>query len=141
MKIDHTTSRGPVAPRRKKRAQGADEGFGQALEGSASNAGAASGSAGGAQPVSAMDALIALQEVPDAVSDRAQARQRGERLLERLELLRMDILDGRISPESIERLAGAVEDARAETDDARLNEILDEIELRARVELAKLGRL
>jgi len=40
----------------------------------------------------------------------------------------------------LERIAASVEQKRAQTDDPVLESILDEIELRAKVELAKLER-
>jgi hypothetical protein len=88
----------------------------------------------------ALDALLALQSV-DVVSERRQkAMSRGRRLLDLLDTLKLGLLDGALSPGAVENLRTAVADARQPTDDPVLEGILDEIELRALVELAKLGR-
>ena len=49
------------------------------------------------------------------------------------------MLEGRLSVEAIERLAAQAAAGRAQVRDPRLAEILNDIELRAAVELAKLG--
>jgi hypothetical protein len=56
-----------------------------------------------------------------------------------LDELRLAILDGRLRPVDLERLTRLVAEQRTAADDPRLAGILDEIELRAAVELAKLG--
>lgn len=138
MRIDRTATQGMPSVRRKAGAGGTEgTGFDNSLKQTdeEGNAGVAAG--GGVDPAGA---LLALQEVPDATAQRSKARQNGQRVLDRLEQLRFDLLDGRIPVETIERLSQEVENARSRTDDPDLNEILDEIDLRAQVELAKLGR-
>lgn len=138
MRIDRTASQGMPSVRRKGGAGETDgTGFDNSLKqaGGETNSGVAAG--GGVDPGGA---LLALQEVPDAVAQRSKARQNAQRVLDRLEQLRFDLLEGRIPAETIERLAQEVEHAQSRTDDPELNDILDEIQLRAQVELAKLGR-
>lgn len=137
MRIDRPTSQGTAPARRKERSQGAGSGDfeSRVREGGQDGGGGVAGTGG----IGQLDALLALQEVPDAVAQRSKARQHGQRMLDRLEELRLNLLDGRLSPAIVSRLADEVESARAETDDPALNEVLDEIELRARVELAKMG--
>ncbi|SDF93736.1 Class II flagellar assembly regulator [Limimonas halophila] len=125
----------PTAPRGGQKSSGGN--FAKALDSGGASEG---GEVNGGAPVAGMDALLALQDVGEE-DEHEQAKQHGERLLQRLEELKMDLLDGRMSADTVEQLAGEVDRARAETDDPRLNAILDEIELRASVELAKLGRL
>lgn len=139
MKVDRTTPQGPIVPRRGVKPRASGNGFDDALGGS-SGSGTVSGNGEGAKGVAGMDALLALQEVADPGGTPGQAHRHGERLLDHLEVLRLEILNGRVPAESVERLAEAVKDARAKSGDARLDGILDEIELRAQVELAKLGR-
>jgi hypothetical protein len=137
MKIDRTSLH-PTAPNRRTAKSG---GSGGGFAGHVSGDGAAAPSGGApAAGVSNLDSLLALQEVPAQGDGRSQARQRGERLLDRLEELRDGLLMGRMSADTVRRLADEVDAARAETEDPRLNEILDEIDLRAQVELAKLRR-
>ena len=95
-------------------------------------------SGGGA--VAPMDALLALQEVGDAPGDRERARLRGEELLAQLDALRHALLVGVLPLAGLEHLARTLEAHRESIADPRLAEVLEEIELRAAVELAKLGR-
>ena len=61
-------------------------------------------------------------------------------MLDQLEDLRRDLLLGAIEKEKLSSLAQRMRAHRRQTDDPRLNEIIDEIELRAEVEIAKLTR-
>lgn len=123
-------ARGPA-----RRGRAGDGSFTSAL---ASEAPAAQGSAGSA-PASAVDALLALQEVDQAGTGRKRAVRRGNDLLDRLEEIRIGLLTGQISRERLQQLAQLARESRPAIDDPRLAEVLAEIELRAEVELAKLG--
>lgn len=94
----------------------------------------------GSAPVGGVDALLALQEIGDQPDSQGQAKQRGEDLLDRLDEIRLSLLEGRMTPATIQRLAEMAATKRSQVRDPQLAEILDEIELRAAVELAKLGR-
>jgi hypothetical protein len=101
------------------------------------------GTAGAAQAsgvarVSSLDALMALQEVGGPLERRRRAVNRGGRLLDALDDLRVGVLEGTVSPASMEALTRAVREQRQLTDDPGLEGVLDEIETRAAVELAKL---
>jgi hypothetical protein len=96
--------------------------------------------AGGLTGVASLDALLALQETGGPLERRKRAVGRAGRILDVLEGLRLEVLDGGVSPEAMNRLARAVRDERQNTDDPRLEGVLDEIETRAAVELAKLER-
>ena len=74
------------------------------------------------------------------VGRRRVAARRGAALLDRLESLRIDILTGQLPPQRLLALASAVREQRTWTDEAALDGVLAEIELRAEVELAKLTR-
>ncbi|MCC2111766.1 MAG: flagellar assembly protein FliX [Hyphomicrobiales bacterium] len=91
------------------------------------------------QAIQGIDALLALQGVDTPASHRRQAIQYGNDLLDQLEDLRLDLLAGRIDPSRIERMISVVR-RRADTDDPQLDRLIREIELRASVELAKLGQ-
>jgi hypothetical protein len=92
-----------------------------------------------AAPLAGVGALFALQEVPDATTGRRKAAvARGDLLLDRLGDIQIGLLDGAIDRRGLTQLAAAVRGARAGTDDPALQGVLDEIELRAAVELAKL---
>lgn len=91
----------------------------------------------------AVEAILSVQEVPDASEERSRglARQYGDDLLDRLESLRRDLLSGAIPKDKLAHLARALRAQRGQTDDPRLKTIIDEIELRAKVEIAKLTRV
>jgi hypothetical protein len=91
-----------------------------------------------APAVSGLDALFALQEVPDALAERGRALAHGERILDRLEELRRGLLLGRIGRERLGELARLAHESMSGLTDPRLRELMGEIELRAQVELAKL---
>ena len=134
-RLGNLAARGPRpgSPGRSGKA----EGFLKALGGTEAGTPAA---VSGAAPLNGVDALLALQEVEGRSDSDAQGQRRGADLLDRLEELRLALLGGRISPGVIERLAELAASERARVQDPRLAEILGEIELRAAVELAKLGR-
>jgi len=141
MKVD--SSRG-VRPgkgaKAAKRGAGSTGAFAQEMKGS-SSAGTAD-EAAAAAPSGAIDALLAVQEVGDATSGGGNARSRawGNDVLDRLEEIRLGLLTGTIPVARLETLARLVSQQRETDLDPRLAAILDDIELRARVELAKLGR-
>lgn len=139
MKIERTGTTRTAPTKRAERAGPATTGpFAQHLQEDAGVA-SAMGGAGLAAPVHGVDALLSLQEVGDSTSDRANARARrwGEDLLDKLELIRLGLLSGGIPRADMERIATMVGAQRERTTDPRLAEVLAEIELRARVELAK----
>ena len=70
---------------------------------------------------------------------RGAGRRRGETLLDLLDRLRTNLLAGRVPAAHLVELAGLVRARRGTSGDARLEQIIDEIELRAQVELAKLA--
>ena len=136
MKIDPLSTQKLDPLRRGKRGSASGgAGFAEALESEQSGGSPVTGATGLGQ----VDALLALQEVPDGCAGRAQAQIRGEALLDRLDALRLAILAGRLQPAVLEHLTRLLAEQRTAVDDPRLAGILDEIELRAAVELAKLG--
>ncbi len=89
-----------------------------------------------------VDSILALQEVSGNVDQQGQRKLQhyGEDLLDQMEDLRRQLLTGAIAKEDLAHLAGQMRAHRRETEDPNLNEIIDEIELRAEVEIAKLTR-
>jgi hypothetical protein len=92
--------------------------------------------------VQAVDSILAVQEVPDATEERSRRPviQHGDELLDRLDQLRHDLLVGAVPKDKLVELAHRVRAGKKKSDDPKLNEIVDEIELRAEVEIAKLTR-
>ncbi len=91
--------------------------------------------------VGSVDALLALQAVPDATGRRARAVKRAENMLDILEDLKLSVLSGRVPQAHLNRLIAVLNARRDALSDPQLIEIIDEIELRAKVELAKLGHI
>lgn len=91
----------------------------------------------GPGPLTALNSLLSLQEV-DSTQGRSRGLKRGEQLLDMLDQVRDGILAGGIPRETLQRLSQAVAKRQDDFADPRLQNILDEIDLRAQVELAKL---
>ena len=88
---------------------------------------------------SGIDALLALQAVEDPLFAKRKAVRRGTNLLDTLDAIHADLLTGQVSEGRLNALMALVTSAR-ERGLAGLDALLDDIELRARVELAKFGR-
>ena len=82
--------------------------------------------------------MLALQDVGGPLERKRRAVRRAGRILDVLDELKLALLDGELSLGQLERLSRAIRDERGLTDDPKLEELLDEIELRAAVEMAKL---
>ncbi|CAE7203522.1 fliX [Symbiodinium pilosum] len=136
MKIDPLSGLRAQTVRRKERSSGGGSAFADALKGGAERASHTAGAPG----VGALDTLLTLQQAPDALAGRAKARKRGEDLLDELDRLRVGLLMGRVSLAGLKRLQALLGQARPQVDDPRIEQVLDEIETRAAVELAKLGQ-
>jgi hypothetical protein len=90
-------------------------------------------------PTQSVDAVVALQGVGDATDGgaNAQARQWGNDTLDQLEQIQMGLLVGTIPKDRLIGLARMVSERRQFAVDQRLNDLLDDIDLRVRVEMAK----
>lgn len=145
MKIGNVDGpKGVGGTKRKKSASGAGGGaFADQLR-SAGGADEAAPSEGivGTSALDGVDALLAMQEVGDSTEERnrKQAHSYASDLLDRLGLIQDALLRGAIPKENLMQLAKRIREGRAKVQDPRLNEILDEIELRAEVEIAKYTR-
>ncbi len=139
MKIDRLSSFGTPAARRSERNGSTKSGgFAKALSIGAEAPPVSA--VGGGAALAPVDALLALQEVADDGGGRKRGQRHGEALLEQLDDLHLGLLSGRMSLDALERLSVMVAAKRDNVGDPRLSQILDEIEVRAAVELAKLGR-
>ncbi|NBC33381.1 MAG: flagellar assembly protein FliX [Alphaproteobacteria bacterium] len=130
------TLRPPGSPVSRSTARASGGGFLQELSGLARGTTASAGSSAAAAVSGPMSLLVA-QEVDEVTLQRRRAKRRAEALLDRLEDLRRDLLLGTIPHWKLKDLARLVESERAEVDDPRLEAVLEEIDLRAQVELAK----
>lgn len=137
MKVSGTSGVGGPAGGGRARPTGGGEGF--RLAGPASAAPTAQAqAAAGVGGVMSMDALLALQDVGGPLERRRRAMGRAGRILDVLEEVKVAMLGGGATAADLERLSRAVRDQRDATDEPGLEGVLDEIETRAAVELAKL---
>lgn len=137
MKITGPNATGSASATPGTRPAGSSGGFRLPDLGEAS---AASSSAGVNRTAGVMgvDALLALQDVGGPLERKRRAVRRAGRILDVLDEVKLALLDGDLSLSQLERLRRAIRDERGLTDDAKLEGVLDEIELRAAVEIAKL---
>lgn len=150
MKIQKTSSLRHSGGAKKTTAKG---GFGQALRQEVGGLSADQGAAelGGLSAAVGVSALLSAQDLGDDRHGRRREIRRAETILDELEELRMGLLFGSIPHWRLERIGALVkrhienldknlggEKRDDESDGLRV--LLDDIELRAVVELAKLGR-
>ena len=133
MRITRTTTNGTAGTARKGGRVG-----GKGFEPAAKAGGGATALAG-TGVLGSIDALTALQGVDgaDAAEGAAAAAARGEAMLDDLEALRDGLLDGTLDDATLARLRDRLGERRRGRHDAGLEAVLDDIELRAAVELAK----
>jgi hypothetical protein len=81
--------------------------------------------------------LMSLQSVTGPAGPRERAVARATRLLDGLDALKVALLEGRVSPETLTALRDGLRAARDKTGDPQLEDVLDSVDLRAEVELAK----
>ena len=124
---------GPAGPSPKAKAA---SGFSVGSSAAAPEAQATTRVAGPAS-VGSLDALIALQGAEDAPSRRRRAVRRAGQLLDLMDEVKVALLEGGSGQAALERLQRTVREAGVEVDDQKLKELLDQIETRAAVELAK----
>ncbi len=85
-----------------------------------------------------LQSLLGLQEVSDAEVSRKAAVRHGNSLLDSLEQLRHSLLIGRMPLDVLRTLESRLQRQRELTADPALHALIDDIELRAAVELAKI---
>ncbi len=110
-------------------------GFAPEMEAASAPVAAARASALGG--VNSLDALLALQETLSPLERKKRALRRGGKILDALDDLKLAMLGEGVDADALTRLQSAVRDARSETDDPGLDDLLEQVEIRAAVELAK----
>ena len=88
--------------------------------------------------ISSVDAVVALQEITGDNTNERGAKNRANLILDKLEDIRMGLLMGQIPKSNLEDLSKILIVARKNSIDSNLLEIIEDIELRAKIELAKL---
>lgn len=133
MKVTGPSPTGPATSRPAARPAG---GFSVSQGGSTAATSAAT-AAGGVGGVGDLSALMALQGVEDAVERRRRAVRRGSGLLDRMDELKLALLSEQDGEGALNGLRRTLAESRPDDDHAPLNALLDQIDLRAAVELAK----
>lgn len=134
MKIDSNRPVG-TAGIRKDGKRASSSGFADNLRGEAE---VESASVSSTPLLSGIDALFSLQEVPDSMAEKRRAVVRADEMLDRLEDLKRGLLIGSIGIDKLTELARLAKEGAVKVEDPKIRDLLGEIELRARVELAKL---
>lgn len=129
---------GPSGPSPAQGGRAARGGGGFSVPSAGSAAGpTATTTAAAPSAVANVSALMALQGVEDVTERRRRAIRRGGGLLDRLEELKLALLMGEAGDGALDRLTRTLREDRPIDADAGLNSLLDQIDLRASVELAK----
>ncbi len=140
MKIGSTSSSGATAATSAaggRRGAGGPESFSAAGSASGPQGAAPSAAASSAGRVGGLEALLALQEMGGPLERRRRALARGGRVLDGLDRVQLALLDGGDPRSALGDLARDAAEARERGDDIGLDDVLDEIDVRAAVELAK----
>lgn len=138
MKVGGT--KGTSAPGKAKKSASPDTGgdvdFSQYVQGASGGAEGVSAT----QSIAHLDALLAVQEAGDSTQKQAKKRmqQRAHNVLDKLETIRLKMLGGDLTVGHMVDVADVIAAHREKIDDPQLVSIMDEIDLRAQVELAKM---
>lgn len=95
------------------------------------------GASYGVSAPNSVSGVLGVQEVDDALAHASKGKLRAQDILDRLDDLRIEILAGGISRNKLLQLSRIITARRGQISDPRLAEILDEIDMRAQIELAK----
>ncbi len=137
MKVTSERLTGSAAARRSSAAAGsltAADGFAEALGGA---------TVAPAQPATPMTAAspiesqLTAQEMPGGTVSRRRAAKRGSDILDQLDRLRLGLITGAIPRRDLQRLVKMLAKQRENIADPGLISVIDEIDLRAQVEIAK----
>ena len=134
MRIENNLKTGAVGARGAARGGSASASFvigDSAAAPRAATVGAANAAAG-------IDALLALQAIEDPLLRKKKLVRRGRALLDALDAVKADMLTGELREGHLNQIMALIGQAR-ESNEPGLDALLDDIELRARVELAKRG--
>lgn len=137
MKVEGPDKARQAAQAKKKdRVSSGDGSFGSMVTGGAKESGGASAT----QSVARVDALLSVQAAEDPTERAARRRmhQRADHILDELEKIRIGLLTGTLTVGHVINVADMVAVHREKIMDPELTAILDEIDLRAQVEIAKM---
>lgn len=142
MRIDSSNRSSQIGrAKTDKRKAGGDQSFSVSTDDGTPSGSTASSGAGSLSGVGGLDALLTLQAVDDPLQrQKRKAVQYGFDMLDDLDKVRLDLLSGQLPESRLHALLARVSKQERSGDD-RIDSLLNDIELRAQVELAKLERL
>lgn len=135
MEIKATGPSGPSGLRRVNRSAAQADGTFKAAETSEPTR---AQTISGPGPLAAVETILTLQAFDDSTDGRSKGLAHGEDLLDILDRIRDGLLAGSIPRVMLHHLASVISKKPDVFVDPKLQNVLDEIDLRARVELAKL---
>ena len=94
------------------------------------------------QSIAKVDALLAVQGVESATErkSRRQARERADKILRQMDHLRLSLLTNQLTIGQVIDIADVVASNRDKITDPKMTAVLDEIDLRAQIEIAKMRK-
>ena len=140
MKIDGTRSSSDINRKNEAKKTASGDGSFKTMLGNGSEAAGGTRSAGMSAGIASVDALLAAQtaEDPAQQKSRKRMRERAENILDKLNDLKIAMLTGSVTIGHMVSIADVVASHREKITDPELSAVLDEIDLRAQIELAKL---
>jgi len=124
--------------KKKSNVSSGDGSFGDMVAGAAKE----SSGAGATQSIARVDALLSVQAVEDPTERAARKRmqQRAQDILDELDDIKVGLLTGSVTVGQVINIADLVASHREKVSDPEMTAILDEIDLRAQVEIAKMRK-
>lgn len=120
--------------RGKKRKSAAAGGFSDMLDGVEET-----GAPTGISPPPMVGGILSVQEIAGDETRRGRTVKRGHRMLDALEALKLSILLGDVPVDQLDAIRLRMREQKERVNDPELREVMNQIEIRAAVELAKFG--
>lgn len=138
MKIEGPSKTSSTSGSKKSGRVGADGSFEDFLAAAPKEAAAAAPT----HSIARVDALLSVQEAESPTERAAKRRMvsRGEDILKELDDLRLSLLTGTMTLGQVIDVADVVASHRERISDPRMTAVLDEIDLRAQIEIAKAAK-
>lgn len=140
MKITGYGSIGAAGGNKKAGKTSSASSFADILAASGASETAGVGSASDIAATAAVNNMLALQEISEEDVRRRKLVQQGHNMLDVLEKLRRQLLIGNMPAHLLQELSRNIAMQKQIVTDPRLTALMEDIELRAAVELAKLER-
>ncbi len=139
MKIDPHSPIYSHPLRAKRRASSTDEasGFADMLE--ETEAAVSAEAPARITPPPSVGGILSVQEVEEGETRRGRMIRRGHEMLDSLEELKLSLLLGEVPLDQLEEIREQMREEKELVSDPRLREVMNQIEIRAAVELAKFG--